>query len=810
MYDLKLIPIHQEKGQPIPQQRGFTAARPPRRAARSREDDMLILSLIINGDAQAVAELHDSWLEKFVEPFFKTSGSVTSALRSFIETLNLTMMEKNLKGAGAGAAVTGAINLAAVHRRAVYIAQSGLTHAYALTQAGLEHFHDASRLDRGLGLSRTPTIRYYQADLGSGGYLFMSDTPAPTWTQEQLCKDGFPSLEQLRRRLMNQSSPDLRLDLVQILPGEGQITTISPVISVPAAPERAEVSLSDQEGLANDALPLVDESPVEIVIDDTQPVPPPEGETALEQPVEEKLVSAPEPELTDQDEDERIITDDVETDGVEKEPLSAPVEPGVPGEISAQDQPPERARSSEATKARKDRKAFADQVDEMREVGLKSLAKFFRWWGGTRGKLGTAFKKIFTRGGSAEEAEVPALSLRTSLIIVIAVPLLVVGIAVGVYLTRGRVQLHQYYLAQAETAIASAQAVNDPVKAREALALAIQFLDQAESFRSTNETKELRTNTQHALDVFDGALRLSYHPAILGTLSESINITRIISYGMDLYMLDATAGRVIHAIRNSQGYQIDTSFLCEAGNYSGGAVDLLVDATPLPINNPYLAHVLAADANGHVIYCGPGLEPVVQTLPRGVETIGAVTRIASEGNFLYVLDPTAEAVRVYRSTNGQFLDEPTVFFGRAQVDQIPPLRQMVDIAVNGAELYLLRSDGMLSHCLATGLSDDPVHCENPVEYIDGRPGKEDQPVTMPDSRFAAVLYTAPPDPTVDILDAENADIFRFSLRFRLYQRMRSDIGNYEVSSPAATAFTIGVDRIAFIAFGHQVFWAYVE
>ena len=125
MYDLKLIPIHQEKGQPIPQQRGFTAARPPRRAARSREDDMLILSLIINGDAQAVAELHDSWLEKFVEPFFKTSGSVTSALRSFIETLNLTMMEKNLKGAGAGAAVTGAINLAAVHRRAVYIAQSG-------------------------------------------------------------------------------------------------------------------------------------------------------------------------------------------------------------------------------------------------------------------------------------------------------------------------------------------------------------------------------------------------------------------------------------------------------------------------------------------------------------------------------------------------------------------------------------------------------------------------------------------------------------------------------------------------------------
>jgi hypothetical protein len=73
-----------------------------------------------------------------------------------------------------------------------------------------------------------------------------------------------------------------------------------------------------------------------------------------------------------------------------------------------------------------------------------------------------------------------------------------------------------------------------------------------------------------------------------------------------------------------------------------------------------------------------------------------------------------------------------------------------------------------------------------------------------------VLYTAPPDPAVNILDADNADIFRFSLRFRLYQRMRSDFGNYEVLSPSATAFTIGVDRIAFIAFGHQVFYAYVE
>jgi hypothetical protein len=36
------------------------------------------------------------------------------------------------------------------------------------------------------------------------------------------------------------------------------------------------------------------------------------------------------------------------------------------------------------------------------------------------------------------------------------------------------------------------------------------------------------------------------------------------------------------------------------------------------------------------------------------------------------------------------------------------------------------------------------------------------------------------------------------------------MGQYEVNDPTATAFTIGIDRIAFLAFGHQLFFAYVE
>jgi len=83
-------------------------------------------------------------------------------------------------------------------------------------------------------------------------------------------------------------------------------------------------------------------------------------------------------------------------------------------------------------------------------------------------------------------------------------------------------------------------------------------------------------------------------------------------------------------------------------------------------------------------------------------------------------------------------------------------------------------------------------------------------VVMPNSNFSAILYTAPPDPALSILNADSADIYRLSLRFRLYQRLRPELGDFELGSTTATAFTIGSNRFAYIAFGNQVFYAYIE
>jgi len=45
MYDLNILPIHLRQGRNIPDSTGIQAFSSPRRAARGREEDVLILSL---------------------------------------------------------------------------------------------------------------------------------------------------------------------------------------------------------------------------------------------------------------------------------------------------------------------------------------------------------------------------------------------------------------------------------------------------------------------------------------------------------------------------------------------------------------------------------------------------------------------------------------------------------------------------------------------------------------------------------------------------------------------------------------------
>lgn len=805
MYDLTLIPIHTHQGQPLQQISGFKAAAPPRRPARSRSEDLLILSLITQGEARISPEVQGAWLERLTQVFFKTSGSVTSALRSLIETLNLTMMEKNLKLAQEGGWLTGAINLAAVHRRSLYIVQSGLIHAFTLTHEGLRHFQDPEQSDRGLGLSRNPTIRYFQADLGTGGYLFMTDSPPETWREDLLLADGFPSQEKLRRRLLNQAPVDFRLDLVQLRPGEGKILTQQPPASRPEKqPQETAAEVGDEREEAEHPERSTPEADFTAAAQqDTQEV-----------PVSDLLEKQPDV-LPESEPDEPEESDLAQTSSRAEESSFVDTAPMKP-EPTRRDQLDSRERVEFAVPS-----SGRDGVDpipqakrarkQIREEGLQGLASFFDWWHKNWNKVGNFFKDLIARFLPDREGQGVQLADGTLLWVAVLVPLVVAAIAVGVYLSRGRSYQYDYYLDQAQAASQTALAAQDPAVERSAWYEMLNALDQADEIRNTDEVAALRQEAQDALDILDGALRLAYQSALADTLSAEINIREIVSYGLDLYLFDEASGWVIHAMRENDIYEVDTNFICAPGNYSGGLLSRIVDIVSLPINNPYQAHILAIDEIGNVAYCSPSQNPVVQALPELGGGSGEGLRIAYENNTLYVLKPSINSLLVYSATNGQFLDPPDNYFEGAASPDIPDLTRVVDLDVNGPELYLLQGDGSLVDCVFSGFPDNPITCQNPVEYLDGRAGLEEQILSLPESRFTSVFYTPPPTPLINILDATHAEIYRFSLRFRLYQRLRPDMGDYEVDSSAATAFTLGeIEPLAFIAFGNQVFFAYLE
>ena len=834
MYDLNLLPIHLENGQPAADRGGFLAVNAPRRTARGRAEDTLIVILNLVGGAAISSETQQGWLNSLAQDYFKTSGSVTAALRSLIETLNLTLMEKNLKSEGI--AVTGSIDLAVVHRRSLYLAQSGPSHAFVLNAQGLQHFADSGQTDRGLGVSRTPTVRYFQAEVDNGAFLFTTDDPPPSWTEMHLVTETFPGLEQMRRRLLNQASPNFEMTLTQLTPGQGRINLIRAGVRPAVTPqeERSVESTSPVE--EKEENPIPDEP--EIVPEDndeTGEIPEMEIPEIQDEPQAQILEQ---PDLSQSEEDtgpvlraqleqqspqqpkrQELYQFDEEAGLVLRPQPQQRPQPAVQQPMShlRSQQEPDSAPSVRRRRPQREtgiaaRETLEKQKARIEADSLKGLADGLKWWQRVREKVDTFFKDLIVRWSPEGTEGAPALSRRTLILIAVLIPLVVVGIAAGVYLSRGRNQQYTYYLNQAMAYAEAASLTSDSGSARDAWTQVLTLIDQAESYKPTDETAQVRDWAQTSLDTLDGVVRLDYRPALTDDLYADIEITEIALVNRDLYLLDEAGGRVIHANQRTSGYEVDADFVCAAGNFSGGSIGPLVDMVALPIQNGYNAHVLAVDAVGNAVYCAAGQDPAVVALPAPLGAAGEITAIALDGRELYVLNSTPGSILVYSGTNSLFTETPTEYFEGVDMAGVPDLNQVVDIAVNELDLYLLGGNGLIADCVTSSVVSGTVTCENPVSYVDGRTGLEEQLVVMPDGQFTGVTYAGYPEPSVSILESTTGDIYRFSVRFRLYQRLRPDFGEYEVDETKATAFTLIFDKqlYAFLAYGHQLFYAYVN
>jgi hypothetical protein len=365
-----------------------------------------------------------------------------------------------------------------------------------------------------------------------------------------------------------------------------------------------------------------------------------------------------------------------------------------------------------------------------------------------------------------------------------------------VFLQRGRAQQHEVLYKMAEEDAAYAATLTNPLEQHLAWQTVLGDLDKAEYYATTDQSQALRTRAIESLDNLDAVKRLDYQPAIVGGLDPGVRVTQMVATGTELYLLNAEQGSVLRAIMTGRGYEIDPSFQC-GPTYGPIDVGPLVDIAELPPGSFESASLLAMDANGNLLYCVVGSQPYSAAMAPPNAGFGKPIAMTLDRSDLYVLDPMVNAVWIYR--NLEVSQQPRLYFG----DDIPPMEDVIDLAVYNDDLFMLHADGHMTKCTYSGLAESPTRCDDPFPYSDNRPGKIHGP-TIEDTIFSQIFLLTFPERSIYLLDPENQAIFYFSVLLNLQCQYQP---KEPIAEGDATAFTISPNRAAFLAIDNYVYYA---
>ncbi|HEY5669532.1 MAG TPA: hypothetical protein VIS10_06000 [Anaerolineales bacterium] len=762
--DLHFLPLVRHEGQDQAELPGLHIAVPPRRMARGRQSDRLILYFTMEGNAPLVAEQQEQLIRRLVEVYYKTPGSVTAALRNVIENLNQYLLDRNLRAASTGRQGLGLLTSITLRDDRLILAQSGSVAAYLLTADEVQHIVDLEPTRRGLGLGRTAPLSYAQMSLSDNDVLLVSHQPPAAWNENLLTGLHGQGLESLHRHLVPAAGDGLAAVLIQARPGPGKTFLLHPK----PLPISAEQVTPQPSEVIEEAVPAIEETPT--VDEPLEMSPPPEAVTWDAPPADVPPMQAA-PALEDE-----LISPPSTT--------PPPVSPTYPEEET-----PELVSPVRGARRR-----------TRRSLALPVLATISRAFGTAFSALSQSLSTLFKRMLPGEGSLPAPVMLLTAVI----VPLIVVAVATVIYFQSGVAGQYQGLYAQAVQAAGAAQAENDPLARERAWQTVLEKLDQADAYQVTSDTQALRDTALQAIDELNLAIRLDFQPAIIEGLPSGSQVTRIVATETDLYLLDSSTGVVVRAIFAGRGYDIDKTYQCGPGAQGSQGIGPLVDIHLYPKPDGSGTALLGMDGQGNLLECSPGAPPLFTLLaspPAGWAGPNAFTIHAGDA---YVLDPGTKQVWVYR--NGSFSTPPDLFFDQ----DIPPLEDAIDLAAGQEDLFLLHQDGHITLCSIGSLGVVATQCTDPQPYADARPGRSGLPLTPP-APFIEVRSTQPPDPSLYLLEAGTPGVYHFSLRLAYQRQLRLQMNLVTrdiLETKSATAFALSPDgRVMFLAFGDEVLYA---
>jgi hypothetical protein len=690
-----------------------------------------------------------------------------------------------------------------------------------LNKEQTQHHFDPEGSGRGLGLSRSVAMRFFLGDIKEDEYILFSPEPLATWTPANLGGSPALALDYLKRRLLNQVSPNIRALLIQLRPGNGRIVLQPPLTSstvVAGSPIRPMSPTPPvQVNLDGKSIPVM---AVAARIKESQVVQEPESDKKLSL-VEEHRPSIPVQGLKSAAPGVPArpiprVKPDIEVEETELSYREAFIE--IKKEFGQSLGRINNSISQFFNRFKKEKKPpHPDAEIRFKKINTEKLNKFVSFTSktasSTAGTTGKVLKKAATGTGQAINHaldyitpeggfKLPNLPSPVMILISIAIPLILVAAASGMYLTRGKTSQFDLYFNQAKATADQTGSIKDTGQLRSAWENVIVLLDKAEKFGKNDQAVTLRAQAQGALDDISGVARVEFSPAIVDGLPSSVNITQMVATSTDIYMLDSYSGQVLRAILTGKGYEMDTTFSCAPGPYGSYMVDSFVDITLLPKGNSLDATLAAMDGRGNIVYCGSGVMATSMTLTPPESGWGKIKAISVDGFRLYVLDVEANAVWMYLGGVGSFVNKPVNFFDVKN----PPLQDTLDFSVNGNDMYLLHQDGHMTSCVYSDIAGAPTKCNDPLPYVISQNGGSKKPVVVPNTTFTQLQYSQPPDPSIYLLDASGQSIYHFSLRLTLQKKLSMQSGDpFHLSGKTASAFAVNPGKVIFIAFGNKVY-----
>lgn len=803
--DLDFLSFYRLNGQDQPALPGLHVAAPPRRTARGREHDRLFILLSITGNVRLTADEYAEITRQMAERYYSLGGAVTSALRATAEALNAFLLERNMRVGGRGQVASGLLVMAALRDDLLYLALSGPVHAFWMSPRGTRHYFDDQLSGRGLGLSQTARLYFAQAHLQPGDRLLFATYLPSAWAPTLESDTGSVALEVLRRRLIADAGPEAQSVLILVAEGTGKLNLarLAPQATA-SAPNPNPTSVSTEPAVPQ---------PASAASAAPTPQPP------VASPASRPSVSPPRPPM------QRPPVAAAQTPPTNRPSVPASTESVGPSSVPAAQSEsrspsplPHPPVSAPQARPQPGREQAPEPKMLVRPPSPNTLQPFFKQLAaGIRAmrqfeqRARASFVRLMPRllpTASAEESPTAPADGRSfgGMLLALALPVILITMGAVVYNQYGRTTQYRNYFVSAQEAASKASAVSEPISQRRAWEETLFWLDKAEAYQTTPESRTLRRQAQASLDLLDNIKRVTFQLALPQAFPETTRINRMAATENDVFLLNAERGEVYRVMLTPRGYELDVNFICRPGIYSGGVVGPLVDLVSLPRINQFNALALGIDASGALLYClGNGQSP--QVAPLNPPEIGwkRIAAIGLDDSRLYVLDANANAVWTYYGSQSSFLDvDPLFFFD----EQIPHMGNVVDMAVSGDDIYLLNADGHLITCTLSRVNTAPTRCTDPAILTDRRPGRQGG-VTLPDAIFTQVIFSPPPNISVALLDSNNRAVYRFSPRgLELQDQLRPVIGE-AATLPAGpiSAIAFSPNQILFVLVNNRLYYA---